>query len=672
MMDVSRARLGAGLLLLALALPLGSCEQVQQVVDFINSISDGAPCASSTDCLGGTCIGADQGYPGGYCTTLACDTAGCSGFFSECFNTEVAGAAVAACYALCNLDGTCDRAAQGYQCVSFQDTPVCLPPGATNAPLQGELGSACSADPQCNGEGAACLQSFFGGYCAIVACTGSASCPDANPCVALNPEGATDEERAFACMRGCTADSDCRFGYTCQDYEGERICLERPDGTLPRNPNGVDDGQACVANINCKGGTCVREAEGEGGQVSYPGGYCTTRDCEDDASCNGPGTLCVSLGRSTSCRTACVSDSDCRSGYACRDGEQGRSYCDSIAPALPSPEPAQDADLNVVCSNTKSLSFELPAGSIGFYIAPFSKQQQKVTPLTLRVPSGRTLDIRTEYAFMAINPDLLGNLAPIQFPATDAPNLRDLFGPGAYTMTVQTSAPELCYYVIPKRAEGATIDLNLYVVGVPGLTATSARDDADVRQVVDTMRAIYAPMGIDVRVAAYLAPSQALVTRYSVIRDLYDVFNLVAASQTPSGGLEQKLAVNVFLIEDFNVADAPGLLGLSTGIPGMAGLHGTTGSGLVFSTASLGLDNASLGQTLAHEVGHFLGLRHTTEHGGSSADPISDTPRCLNPQLGFKCQDAENFMFPFSLGGNRQVKSTAGQRFVLRRSPLVK
>src|SRR5690606_7170745 len=152
----SRSRRCAGLLLLALALPLGSCDQVQQVVDYINSISDGAPCTTSSDCLGGTCIGADQGYPGGYCTTLACGPSGCSGLFSECFNTEVAGMPVAACYDGCNLDGTCDRAAEGYQCVSFQDIPVCLPPGATNAPLQGELGSACSADPQCNGEGASC------------------------------------------------------------------------------------------------------------------------------------------------------------------------------------------------------------------------------------------------------------------------------------------------------------------------------------------------------------------------------------------------------------------------------------------------------------------------------------------------------------------------------------
>jgi len=78
-----------------------------------------------------------------------------------------------------------------------------------------------------------------------------------------------------------------------------------------------------------------------------------------------------------------------------------------------------------------------------------------------------------------------------------------------------------------------------------------------------------------------------------------------------------------------------------------------------------------LGQTLAHEVGHFLGLRHTTEHQGVSEDPITDTPSCPSPDDAYRCRDSTNFMFPFALGGDSQTVITDGQGFVLRRSPLV-
>jgi hypothetical protein len=74
---------------------------------------------------------------------------------------------------------------------------------------------------------------------------------------------------------------------------------------------------------------------------------------------------------------------------------------------------------------------------------------------------------------------------------------------------------------------------------------------------------------------------------------------------------------------------------------------------------------------MAHEIGHFLGLRHTTEHGGSAHDPITDTPECLIPDLASLCGDSTNFMFAFSLGSG-QTRATQGQAFVVRRSALVK
>lgn len=652
-------------ILLACLFGLGACEAINEVNEFLDSISDGAPCRGNGQCLGGKCLEEDIGFTGGYCTTLRCEENGCSGLASECFRTTLGDTETTACFELCDFDGTCERADEGYQCVQLEDTAVCLPPTATNAPTQGSTGSACSNNLQCNGEDATCLTTFFGGYCSQLGCTSSADCLDQNPCVVLNPmEPASDQQTA--CLRSCTSDDDCRFNFSCQNYEGEMVCLEG-ESSGPRNPDGAPDGASCSSNLNCQGGTCIREAIDEETQdTSYPGGYCTTRDCEDDSECNGG--VCISRTRSTACFATCESDSDCRDGYACRDVPEGR-ICDSVVEAV-LPDPTSGSGFDVQCGPEKSITFTLPEGTIGFYFAPFAPNGEKVVPRTLTYPGGASLDIPRDYSWLAVNPEILGSLAPILFPASNADRFRDAFGPGEYTIDVTTSASELCYYIIPKSSPGTRLDINLYFVGT-SITASEAQSDRDMAEVIDVVESIYSDLGVQANVSAYFDSPPTVSQSYGIIRDFYDVFSLVATSQTPGSTVEENLSVNVFLIEDFNISEAPGLLGVSTGIPGMAGLHGNSGAGLVFSTASLGQDNEQLGQTMAHEIGHFLGLRHTTEHGGSAHDPITDTPECILPDLAFLCGDSDNFMFAFALGGSQRI-TTQGQSFVVKRSPLVK
>lgn len=650
---------------LAILLLGSGCDTVNQVSDFIDSISDGAPCEINAECLGQRCLTAEQGYPGGYCSTFDCETEGCSGFSSECFRTEIDSQSVTACFELCNFDGTCERASEGYTCVTLDDTAVCLPPGTTNAPPQGSTGSSCSADLQCNGDNNTCLTTFFGGYCSQTSCDEAGiDCLGGNPCVPLNPE---DPDPDHICLLSCATDDDCRFGYSCQDYNGQNVCLEGERSA--KNPDGADDGETCNSNLNCKGGTCIREVENEdSGETAFPGGYCTTRDCEGDEDCYGD-SVCVVRARSTACFASCTSDADCRDGYECTSSPEG-SICDSAVDA-PEPDTDSSAGIEVTCQSSKTINFTLPQGSIGFYIAPFTKENVEVRPNRLTVPGGQNLSIPNDYSFMAINPDILGNLAPIMFPATDAPPLNNAFGPGDYTLTVDTTASELCYYVIPKTSPGTQLDVNFYFVGIPGLTGSQARNDPDISQVVQVMQSIYRSMGVTVNIQNYFDVSESVATQYGIIRNFNDVFNLTATSEAPGTTLDENLSVNVFLIQDFNISEAPGLLGVSNGIPGMAGLHGNSGAGLVFSSASLGSDNGQLGQTMAHEIGHFLALRHTTEHYGSAHDPISDTAECLFPDLQYICDDATNFMFAYSLGSD-QRETTDGQAFVIRRSPLVK
>ena len=140
--------------------------------------------------------------------------------------------------------------------------------------------------------------------------------------------------------------------------------------------------------------------------------------------------------------------------------------------------------------------------------------------------------------------------------------------------------------------------------------------------------------------------------------------------------------MNIFLINGFG-SEMRGVLGISPGIPGAAGLHGSPASGVIFATEGLlGQGNAFysgndlLGQTMAHEVGHFLGLFHTTELGGRSADPISDTPECPSGDISdynriVNCPDYSNLMFPTASFRN-SVEVSAQQAEILRGNPLIR
>jgi len=226
-------------------------------------------------------------------------------------------------------------------------------------------------------------------------------------------------------------------------------------------------------------------------------------------------------------------------------------------------------------------------------------------------------------------------------------------------------------YVLEKALEGSSLAVNIYLVGVPGLNASSARNDTDLNQVLSAFERIYADAGITITETRFFELSSSDTERFRIIRDFTEIYELIARSTAPGDTLEEALSVNIFLIQDFAIPQAPGVLGISAGIPGVPGLHGTQGSGLVFTSASLGSSNASLGQTMAHEVGHFNGLRHTTEHGGGG-DPLDDTAQCRDPNNGASCPDSGNFMFPFSVGGLDQTTVSDDQGQVLRWSPLVR
>jgi hypothetical protein len=133
-------------------------------------------------------------------------------------------------------------------------------------------------------------------------------------------------------------------------------------------------------------------------------------------------------------------------------------------------------------------------------------------------------------------------------------------------------------------------------------------------------------------------------------------------------------ALNLFFVREIVADDGGMIFGISMGIPAALTIPGTISSGVVVSVSAHesagGFDTRNFSQTMAHETGHSLGLRHTTEADASDHDTITDTPECAGaaPVRPESCPDGTNFMFWSGL----DFRVSPGQAYVMLRSPVVR
>lgn len=210
------------------------------------------------------------------------------------------------------------------------------------------------------------------------------------------------------------------------------------------------------------------------------------------------------------------------------------------------------------------------------------------------------------------------------------------------------------------------VDLNIVVVGNTELY------QEDLDDALDRMDEVWANGG---------GPAVGDVTLYTTDGSgfiAYDDSN--ALRSLAIDGSSQ--AMNLFIIQDYS--DESGTLGEAAGIPGPVGLHGMDGAGVIVAVDGHywgnSLDTQTMGETMAHEVGHQMGLFHTTESDGSRTESLDDTPNCpasADDGDGYftaeECADYDGANFMFWVAGSfAQDQVTDSQAMVLSRSPITR
>lgn len=207
------------------------------------------------------------------------------------------------------------------------------------------------------------------------------------------------------------------------------------------------------------------------------------------------------------------------------------------------------------------------------------------------------------------------------------------------------------------QREGGLLDLDLFFVEGSTLFPSGGRLPTEITMALGRAETILEGAGIALGEVRVHLIRGAIAERLAIIEvddngvspELGELFRLSAGAVGPS-------------IPIFFVALVEDALGISGGAPGPQGLHGTLGSGIAISASLLRRHIDMLGNVLAHEIGHFLGLFHTTEINGAVLDPFPDTPVCprtrdLNQDGVLSAEECaedggDNLMFWQSTGAN--------------------
>jgi hypothetical protein len=295
-------------------------------------------------------------------------------------------------------------------------------------------------------------------------------------------------------------------------------------------------------------------------------------------------------------------------------------------------------------------------------------------------------DAESEPPDGADNPVAVGShVNPLDVLVPNGP--RAALAAAGYRLALEAKQPgDLRITSLARNLQGRRLDLNLYYVGARDLVVYGERGIAPLSAALEEVERIFAPADIFIGEVRQIAVHGELLERgtplpdaevsqgfrylksqYQVLPQLPELFKLSAGASN--------IALDIFFVADIDSRGGGDVGGIAGGTPVPFGMHGSSGSGIAIATDMFlaSGDSLGLGRTLAHELGHALGLFHTSEVDGMTFDPLPDTPVCHdsdgNGSLDARecaAKGGDNLMFPTSDASDSRL--TPDQIAVLQRA----
>lgn len=312
---------------------------------------------------------------------------------------------------------------------------------------------------------------------------------------------------------------------------------------------------------------------------------------------------------------------------------------------------------------TPAVTFDVPPDATGFMLEAGTDDASTVDLHSLMGPGQKVYENAESTGPYISWP--MPTVFVAQVPNSDRAEVQLVSGGGTYTARFQrvsgAAASTAARVTIQRRASPAAaklaqLDLNVFLA--PGIApkAATAADDTHLPGILAVCDGLLRQQGIALGDVAYY--------------DIDDAsFNFPSLATTPQLFQLSSMATTSRLNVFFTV-ELPYSWGGLAGALGGPSTRGTSASGVAVRY----LPNVALiGWTLAHEIGHYVGLDHTfnsTRPGNIGGyDDILDTAPCLSPG-GPPCADEDsiNVMHGLSHGG---PTFTNGQGLVMRTHALL-
>ena len=315
--------------------------------------------------------------------------------------------------------------------------------------------------------------------------------------------------------------------------------------------------------------------------------------------------------------------------------------------------------------------FVVPEDGVSFLLSIFLGSNYNIKFDSLTDPSGK--DILSASSTPNLYDASSGNIGTPGYANVLVPQSPS-FSANAGTWTFKANTNDRVSIALRTGStpSAATITIQPYITG----TIWSA---SDISVALIIMKRIYSKNGITLTINDTITISD---TQYA---EVSGTFTNSTTSALVSQGVTE--SVNLFFIKDYSDSEN---LGNAAGIPGSIGIANSWNGVLISLTAHVSgstLDAQLLGETAAHEMGHQLGLFHTTEKWGTEFDIISDTAECAkssrdNNDDGLVSAEEcdgygdNNVMFwrPWTTSsqsaGKKQETLSSHQQHVLKYSPI--